>query len=112
MCGLPGCSKPCYVERGRIHDFCGRTHATEHATMMDAVVASKKSKGKGSGSKTKGHQPQSHSHFAPQTQHSGSYTTSGEEGWRGARRCVGLMSNVLQKPAQPVPTEEGSSICL
>ena len=78
MCGLPGCSKPCYVEHGRIHDYCGRTHATEHAAMMDAVVASKKSKGKGSGSKTKGLQPQSHFQFTSQTPHGGYFAASGE----------------------------------
>ena len=27
-CKLPGCSKPCYVEKGgRVHDFCGKNHA-------------------------------------------------------------------------------------
>ena len=28
MCKLAGCNKPVYVESsGRVHDFCGRTHA-------------------------------------------------------------------------------------
>ena len=28
MCGLPGCTRPCFIEPdGRVHDFCGRTHA-------------------------------------------------------------------------------------
>ena len=57
VCSLPGCSKPCYVEpRGRIHDYCGRTHASEHAAMMGG----KKSKSKGNGSKSKGRQSQSY----------------------------------------------------
>ena len=30
-CSLPGCAKPKYVDpaNGRVHDFCGRTHANE-----------------------------------------------------------------------------------
>ena len=27
QCRYPGCTKPKYVEDGRVHDFCGRTHA-------------------------------------------------------------------------------------
>ncbi|CAI8018709.1 N-glycosidase YbiA [Geodia barretti] len=31
-CRFPGCARPCYVESyGRVHDFCGRTHANEFA---------------------------------------------------------------------------------
>ena len=61
VCSLPGCSKPCYVEpHGRIHDYCGRTHASDHAAMMDASSAGKKSKSKWNGSKSKGHQSKSH----------------------------------------------------
>ena len=26
-CQYPGCPKPKYVEDGRVHDFCGKTHA-------------------------------------------------------------------------------------
>ncbi|CAI8029732.1 N-glycosidase YbiA [Geodia barretti] len=33
-CRLPGCSKPCYVEgNGKVHDYCGRTHAQQHGAM-------------------------------------------------------------------------------
>ena len=27
QCKIPGCTKPCFVEKGRVHEFCGRTHA-------------------------------------------------------------------------------------
>ena len=30
-CRYPRCQRPCYVERdGRVHDFCGRTHADRY----------------------------------------------------------------------------------
>jgi len=30
MCKFPGCDKPCYVEpNGKVHDYCGRTHANQ-----------------------------------------------------------------------------------
>lgn len=31
LCGLLGCNLPCYVDQktGRVHDYCGRTHAVE-----------------------------------------------------------------------------------
>ena len=33
ICKLPGCQRPCYVEfDGRVHDFCGRTHAQQYLT--------------------------------------------------------------------------------
>jgi ribA/ribD-fused uncharacterized protein len=33
-CRLPGCSKACYVEgNGKVHDYCGRTHAQQHGAM-------------------------------------------------------------------------------
>ena len=32
---MPGCNKVCYVEQGRIHDFCGRTHAKEYEAMVE-----------------------------------------------------------------------------
>ena len=35
VCGYPGCSKPCYRERGRTYDYCNKTHATEHKTLQD-----------------------------------------------------------------------------
>ena len=35
VCGYPGCSKPCYRERGRTYDYCSKTHATEHRTLQD-----------------------------------------------------------------------------
>ena len=30
-CNLPGCNKPKYVDpaNGRVHDYCGRTHANQ-----------------------------------------------------------------------------------
>ena len=31
---MPGCNQPCYVEHGRIHDFCGRSHARDYQAMM------------------------------------------------------------------------------
>ena len=27
QCKIPGCTRPCFVEKGRAHEFCGRTHA-------------------------------------------------------------------------------------
>ena len=36
VCGYPGCSKKCYVEpSGRVHDYCSKTHASEHKVMQD-----------------------------------------------------------------------------
>ena len=36
VCGYPGCSKQCYVEpSGRVHDYCSRTHASEHKVLQD-----------------------------------------------------------------------------
>lgn len=31
LCNLPGCTRPRYVDpgNGRVHDYCGRTHANE-----------------------------------------------------------------------------------
>jgi len=27
QCKVPGCTKPCFIEKGRVHEFCGKTHA-------------------------------------------------------------------------------------
>lgn len=27
QCKIPGCTKACFVEKGRVHEFCGRSHA-------------------------------------------------------------------------------------
>lgn len=29
-CKFPGCQKPCYVEGQKVHEFCGRTHASAY----------------------------------------------------------------------------------
>ena len=35
-CKMPGCNKQCYVENdGRVHEFCGRTHAGQYKAMKD-----------------------------------------------------------------------------
>jgi ribA/ribD-fused uncharacterized protein len=35
QCKLPGCTRLCYVENdGRVHDFCGRTHATQYNSLQ------------------------------------------------------------------------------
>ena len=40
-CRFPGCARPCYVETyGRVHDFCGRTHASEFARLYGRYGAS------------------------------------------------------------------------
>jgi hypothetical protein len=33
-CKYPGCSRPCYVEGNRVHDFCGRTHAQQYKALQ------------------------------------------------------------------------------
>ena len=39
-CKMPGCNQPCYVEdNGRVHDFCGKTHAREYRAMKDKADA-------------------------------------------------------------------------
>lgn len=30
MCKVSGCSRPNYVENGRVHEFCGRTHFLQY----------------------------------------------------------------------------------
>ena len=36
QCKLTGCTRPRYVEPGgRVHDFCGRTHANQYATQQN-----------------------------------------------------------------------------
>ena len=36
-CKMPGCNQPCYVENdGRVHEFCGRSHAREYRAMEEA----------------------------------------------------------------------------
>ena len=37
QCKVPGCTKPCYVEKGRVHDFCGRKHAEQYKLMMQQL---------------------------------------------------------------------------
>lgn len=33
-CKYPGCNKPCFRElNGRVHDYCGRTHANQAMTI-------------------------------------------------------------------------------
>ena len=32
LCKFPGCPKPCYVEGLKVHDFCGRRHASAYFT--------------------------------------------------------------------------------
>ena len=34
QCKVPGCTKPCYAEKGRIYEFCGRTHADHYSKLM------------------------------------------------------------------------------
>ena len=35
QCKFPGCTESCYVENdGRVHDFCGRTHATQYNSLQ------------------------------------------------------------------------------
>jgi hypothetical protein len=29
ICKRPGCQRPCFVENGRVHDYCGRTCANK-----------------------------------------------------------------------------------
>ena len=35
ICKYPNCERECYIENGRVHDFCGRTHAraSRHPTL-------------------------------------------------------------------------------
>ena len=35
LCRMPGCTKACYIEQSRVHDFCGKTHAKEYGVMME-----------------------------------------------------------------------------
>ncbi|CAM9994410.1 unnamed protein product [Ectocarpus fasciculatus] len=32
LCGLPGCTRPCYDDGLVVHDYCGRTHAKQAAS--------------------------------------------------------------------------------
>ncbi|KAL5516947.1 hypothetical protein EMCRGX_G002404 [Ephydatia muelleri] len=40
-CSMPGCTRPKFVETatGRIHDYCGKRHATEHRRSLPATGA-------------------------------------------------------------------------
>jgi ribA/ribD-fused uncharacterized protein len=44
ICRYPGCTKPCFREGAKVHDYCGRTHAQQHGAMMSG-----KGSGKGGG---------------------------------------------------------------
>lgn len=35
LCRMPGCNQQCFIERGRVHDFCGKTHAREYKAMTE-----------------------------------------------------------------------------
>ena len=39
-CKLDGCSKPVYVENGRVHDFCGRKHAAAYKSAGELMAMS------------------------------------------------------------------------
>jgi hypothetical protein len=34
---LPGCSKDCYKEGDRVHDYCGHTHYEEHLSQLQLL---------------------------------------------------------------------------
>ena len=37
QCKVTGCTKPCFNDKGHVHEFCGRTHA-EYYKKMQAVA--------------------------------------------------------------------------
>ena len=37
-CKFPGCSRPCFIENGKKHDFCGRTHAQKYKETFGKIV--------------------------------------------------------------------------
>ncbi len=40
-CKYPGCTKSCFSEAGKIHEFCGRTHAQKFKEAPMPFVSSK-----------------------------------------------------------------------
>jgi ribA/ribD-fused uncharacterized protein len=62
-CKYPGCSRPCYRESyGRVHDFCGRTHAQEYSRIyggygMGYSAQAQRKKTPSTTSATSGRQP-------------------------------------------------------
>ena len=50
ICKMPGCNKQCFVENdGRVHDFCGKTHAREFERQKRQKALYPKSTGGASG---------------------------------------------------------------
>lgn len=39
VCKLDGCSNPVYVENGKVHDFCSRTHARKATALKNSSTA-------------------------------------------------------------------------
>ena len=33
QCKFPNCTKPCFVEGDRVHEFCGKTHAKQYTAV-------------------------------------------------------------------------------
>ena len=44
VCKYPGCSRPCYQEGYRTHDYCGRTHAREHQALEEELAREQRQK--------------------------------------------------------------------
>ena len=41
LCKFPGCKRPCFREGTRVHEFCGRSHASQFAATMTSGSSGK-----------------------------------------------------------------------
>lgn len=49
VCRLDGCSRPCFVEAGRVHEFCGQSHAQAFDEQAPSTLNGRVTRGPGHG---------------------------------------------------------------